>query len=231
MRGSADILVVDDEPAMRDLITGALERAGFVHQQAGDTEEARASILANPPDLILLDWMLPGRSGVEFVRDLRGMELTRTIPVILLTARSEERDRIHGFNVGADDFVTKPFSVGELIARIKAVLRRTSPDKSTEVIEAKGLCIYPESHRVAVNNHFIEISPTEFRLLHFLMANPERVFTRAQIIDEVWGPRAYVGDRTVDVHVRSLRKALTPSGHHALVQTVRGTGYRFSERG
>lgn len=230
MRGNAKILVVDDEPAMRDLITAALKRAGFEFREAGTAEDARESILADAPDLIILDWMLPERSGIDFLHDLRQMALTRVTPIILLTARDEERDRIHAFEVGADDFIAKPFSVAELVARIRAVLRRTSPDTLTSVVEAKGLRIDPESHRVTIDDRTVEFSPTEFRLLHFLMKHPDRVYTRAQLIDGVWGRNVCVGDRTVDVHVRSLRKALQPSGHQAMVQTVRGAGYRFSQQ-
>jgi two-component system phosphate regulon response regulator PhoB len=229
MLKAADILVVEDEPAMRDLLATTLERAGFTHRETSSAEEARVSILACTPDLILIDWMLPGRSGLDLVQDLRRLEATRTTPIIMLTARTEEADRINGFDVGADDYVTKPFSVKELVARIKAVLRRSSP-RNAKATEAGGLRVDPQSHRVTVNEQPLEVSATEFRLLYFLMTHPDRVYTRSQIIDSVWGTHADVGDRTVDVHVRLLRKTLTASGHHDMVETVRGTGYRFSPR-
>jgi two-component system phosphate regulon response regulator PhoB len=228
MWGMAEILVVDDEPGMRDLLTAALKRAGYACREASDVDGARQSILDAPPDLILLDWMLPGRSGIDFVHDLRQLESTRATPIVLLTARSEERDRIYGFDVGADDYVTKPFSMGELLGRIKAVLRRTAPAKSTEAVEVNGLRVDPQNHRVTAGDRTLECSPTEFRLLYFLMTHPDRVYSRDQIIDGVWGRNSFVGERTVDVHVRLLRKALSASGHQDMVQTVRGAGYRLS---
>jgi len=178
--------------------------------------------------LIILDWMLPGMSGIDFARKLKGDELTKIIPIIMLTARGEEVDKIRGLEVGADDYVTKPFSPRELNARIKAVLRRRSPQMTDDPIELNGLRLDPTTHRVTGNNKTIELGPTEFKLLHYLMSNPERVHSRSQVLDRVWGDRVFVEDRTVDVHIRRLRLALEQTGHEDLIQTVRGVGYRFS---
>jgi two-component system phosphate regulon response regulator PhoB len=180
------------------------------------------------PDLILLDWMLPGMSGIEFARRLKSDELTKTIPIIMLTARGEELDKVRGLEVGADDYVTKPFSPRELNARIKAVLRRRAPQMTDDPIEVGGLRLDPMTHRVTGNGKVLDLGPTEFRLLHYLMSNPERVHSRSQVLDRVWGDRVFVEDRTVDVHIRRLRLALTDSGHEDMIQTVRGVGYRFS---
>ena len=180
------------------------------------------------PDLIILDWMLPGMSGIEFARKLKGDELSKTIPIIMLTARGEEVDKIRGLEVGADDYVTKPFSPRELNARIKAVLRRRSPQMTDDPIELNGLRLDPTTHRVTGNDKTIDLGPTEFKLLHYLMSNPERVHSRSQVLDRVWGDRVFVEDRTVDVHIRRLRLALEHTGHEDLIQTVRGVGYRFS---
>jgi len=225
---AAIILVVDDEPAMRELLVGVLERDGYVASEAANAEEARRRMLTNPPDLVLLDWMLPGQSGYDFSRELRRDERTRRLPIIMLTARGEEPDKVHGLEAGADDYVTKPFSVNELMARIKSVLRRTSLAASPDALEIDGLRLDAGSHRVTANDHPLELGPTEFRLLHFFMTNPERVHSRPKVIDLVWGPNVYVEERTVDVHVRRLRKVLEPSGHDRLIQTVRGAGYRLS---
>jgi len=223
----AAILIVDDEPSIRELIRFSLKSSGFSILEAGHADEAREVILAERPDLVLLDWMLPGRSGAELARELKQNPKTRKLPIIMLTARGEEADKIEGFDAGVDDYVTKPFSPLELEARIKAVLRRSSREED-ECLEAKGMRLDTLSHRVTVNGKALDLSPTEFKLLHFFMAHPDRAFTRAQLLDQVWGDNVYVEERTVDVHVRRLRKELEPSGHHTLIHTVRGVGYRFS---
>lgn len=223
------ILVVEDEAAIRDMVAMALERAGYRTRHADSAEDARGAIRLAHPDLILLDWMLPGESGIDWARGLRNDTQTRNIPIIMLTARGEEDDRVRGLDI-ADDYITKPFSPREMIARVQAVLRRTAPTASETPVEVDGLRVDPVSHRVFANGAGIELGPTEFRLLHFLMTHPERVFTRAQLLDNVWGANVYVEERTVDVHVRRLRRELTATGHDTLVQTVRGAGYRFSAR-
>lgn len=226
----ANILIIEDEAAIREMVSDALERAGFRVSEAGDTREARRRVVDEPPDLILLDWMLPGVSGIEFARSLRDEKLTRDIPVIMLTARGEEADRIKGFAAGVDDYVSKPFSLRELVARVKAVLRRSSPHSSEAPLEVEELRLEPASHRVTVAGEPLKMGPTEFRLLRFFMNHPDRVFTRGQLLDRVWGSNVYVEERTVDVHIRRLRKCLSPNGHDRLIQTVRGTGYRFSRQ-
>lgn len=223
----ASILVVEDEPAIQELVAVNLEHAGHQVVRARSAEEADAAIRAALPDLVVLDWMLPGQSGVALARKLRADARTRDVPIILLTARVNEQDKIAGLEAGADDYVTKPFSPRELIARIKAVLRRRAPQLSEEAVEVAGLLVNPATHRVSGNGRPIELGPTEFRLLHFFITHPERVYSRAQLLDEVWGDHVYVEERTVDVHIRRLRAALEPTGHDALVETVRGTGYRF----
>ena len=222
------ILIVEDEPAIREMVESALVSAGFATALAGDANEADAAIRLAPPHLILLDWMLPGVGGVELARRLRLSEATRETPIIMLTARCEEPERLQAFDAGVDDYVAKPFSVRELIARIKAVLRRSSAADADAAIEVDGLSLDPASHRVSSRGRSVRVGPTEFRMLHFLMGNQERVFTRGQLLDRVWGSHVYVEERTVDVHVRRLRKALMPYGHERLIQTVHGTGYRFS---
>ena len=224
------ILLIEDEAPIRDMMRLALGKFGYSVTEAADTREARAAIIEKLPDLMLVDWMLPGESGVELVRQLKREELTKDIPVIMVTARVEEDDRVKGLEVGADDYVCKPFSPKELNARIKAVLRRTQPQLTDEAIEIEGLRIEPDSHRVFANDAALEIGPTEFRILHFFMTHTERVYSRAQILDLVWGNNIYIEERTVDVHIRRLRKVLAPSGHKHLIQTVRGSGYRFSIR-
>jgi len=226
----ARILVVDDEPAIRELIRGALRRGGFDCAEAGNAVEAHSELIATLPDLILLDWMLPGRSGLEFASDLRREAMTKSIPIIMLTARTEDLDKVRGLDVGADDYITKPFSPTELLARIRAVLRRTAPTRSTDVVEIDGLRMDPKSHRVTAAGNPVELGPTEFRMLYYFMAHPDRVNSRGQLIDRIWGDNVYVEERTVDVHVRRLRAALEPSGHDHLIQTVRGAGYRFSNQ-
>lgn len=223
-----NILIVDDEAPIREMIAVALEMAGYDCQEAENAQQAHAMIVDRKPDLILLDWMLPGMSGVEFAKRLRSEERTRSIPLIMLTARGEEQDKVAGLEAGADDYVTKPFSPRELVARIKAVLRRRAPETTEDAVEIGGLRLDPATHRLAANGNPVNLGPTEFRLLHFLMTHPERVHSRAQLLDQVWGDHVFVEERTVDVHIRRLRSALEPSNHDGLVQTVRGSGYRFS---
>jgi two-component system phosphate regulon response regulator PhoB len=225
---AANILIVEDEPAIQELLALNLTQAGHNPLRALSVEQAQMLMRDALPDLIILDWMLPGISGIDFARKLKGDELTKTIPIIMLTARGEEVDKIRGLEVGADDYVTKPFSPRELNARIKAVLRRRSPQMTDDPIELNGLRLDPTTHRVTGNNKTIELGPTEFKLLHYLMSNPERVHSRSQVLDRVWGDRVFVEDRTVDVHIRRLRLALEQTGHEDLIQTVRGVGYRFS---
>ena len=225
---SKRILIVEDEPAIREMVESALISAGFATSLAGDASEADTEIRVAPPHLILLDWMLPGVGGVEFARRLRRSDATRETPIIMLTARCEEQERLQAFEAGIDDYVSKPFSVRELLARIKAVLRRSAGADADAAIEVEGLRLDPASHRVSSRGRSLKVGPTEFRMLHFFMANQERVFTRGQLLDRVWGSHVYVEERTVDVHIRRLRKALTPYGHEHLIQTVHGTGYRFS---
>lgn len=227
----ASILVVEDEPAIQALIATNLRRHGHEVTAVPDAEAAQRQVNEALPDLILLDWMLPGMSGLEFARRLRADARTRGVPIIMLTARGEERDKVDGLETGADDFVTKPFSPRELMARIQAVLRRGRPQASEDVVVLGGLKLDPASHRVLANDMPVSLGPTEFRLLHFLMTHPERVHSRDQLLDQVWGDHVFVEERTVDVHIRRLRAALEPSGLDAMVQTVRGSGYRFSAEG
>ena len=224
----ANILVVEDEPAIQELLALNLVQAGHNPIRALSVEQGQKLMRETLPDLILLDWMLPGMSGIEFARRLKSEELTKAIPIIMLTARGEELDKVRGLEVGADDYVTKPFSPRELNARIKAVLRRRAPQMTDDPIEVGGLRLDPATHRVTGNGDVLDLGPTEFRLLHYLMSNPERVHSRSQVLDRVWGDRVFVEDRTVDVHIRRLRLALAQSGHEDLIQTVRGVGYRFS---
>lgn len=224
------VLIVDDEAPIREMIIVALEMAGYVCVEAENTQQAHSIIIDNKPDLILLDWMLPGVSGIEFARRLKKDELTAEIPIIMLTAKSEEDNKIKGLEVGADDYITKPFSPRELVARLKAILRRTTPQGQETAISVNGLELDPISHRVLANGDSIDMGPTEFRLLQFFMTHQERAYSRGQLLDHVWGGNVYVEERTVDVHIRRLRKALTDSAHHNLIQTVRGTGYRFSAK-
>lgn len=227
---SATILVVEDEPAIQELIAYNLRQAGHQPLCADSAEQALRLVANALPDLVLLDWMLPGASGIDVARRLRGDKRTRAIPIIMLTARSEEQDKLLGLETGADDYITKPFSPRELIARIKAVLRRRAPQMTDDVVEVGGLRLDPAGHRVTGNGQIIDLGPTEFRLLHFLLTHPERVHSRTQLLDQVWGDHVFVEERTVDVHIRRLRKALEPTGHDNLIQTVRGAGYRFSQQ-
>lgn len=224
------ILIVDDEAPIREMIAVALEMAGYDCLEAENTQQAHACIVDRKPDLILLDWMLPGTSGIELARRLKRDELTGDIPIIMLTAKGEEDNKIQGLEVGADDYITKPFSPKELTARLHAVMRRVSPTSVDEVIEVQGLKLDPVSHRVSAEEKALDMGPTEFKLLHFFMTHPERVYSREQLLNNVWGTNVYVEDRTVDVHIRRLRKAIEETGHDRLIQTVRGAGYRFSTR-
>jgi two-component system phosphate regulon response regulator PhoB len=222
------ILIVDDEPAIRDMVAFALRKGDYEPAHAGDAREAQAAIADAVPDLILLDWMLPGTSGLELARRWRREELTREIPIIMLTARGEENDRVGGLEAGVDDYVVKPFSARELLARIRAVMRRARDDDEDGSVSVGVLRIDGAAHRVYANGEPVAIGPTEYRLLHFFMTHPERVYSRSQLLDHVWGGSVYVEERTIDVHIRRLRKTLEPSGLDAMVQTVRGAGYRFS---
>ncbi len=225
---STTILVIEDEPAIQELIAVNLSFAGHKVLRAYDAEQAQTLIRAELPDLILLDWMLPGVSGITLAKKLRSDERTQQIPVIMLTAKGAENDKIEGLEAGADDYITKPFSPKELLARIKAVLRRRAPQLTDDQIEIGTLRLDPATHRVTGADKTLTIGPTEFRLLHFFMTHTERVFSRAQLLDKVWGDHVFVEERTVDVHIRRLRKALEPTQHDAHIETVRGAGYRFA---
>ncbi|CAM3643507.1 MAG: two-component system phosphate regulon response regulator PhoB [Psychrobacter glaciei] len=223
------ILIVEDEPAIREMIVMTLEMAGFDSLQAADASEAHQQVVDHRPALILLDWMLTGeKSGIDFCRMLKNDDLLAEIPVIMLTAKSEEDSKVHGLDAGADDYMTKPFSTRELISRIKAVLRRSSTLSADKPIEIGKLSLDPKSQRVTAAGQLIDIGPTEYRLLAFFMSHPERAYTRTQLLDQVWGGNVYIEDRTIDVHIRRLRKLLQPYDCATLIQTVRGTGYRFS---
>jgi two-component system phosphate regulon response regulator PhoB len=196
--------------------------------RADSAEDAGRLVGETLPDIVLLDWMLPGMSGIQYARRLRSEERTQDLPIIMLTARSEEHDKVAGLEAGADDYLTKPFSPRELLARIKAVLRRRAPQMTEDCVEVEGLRMDPVTHRVTGNSQPLDLGPTEFRLLHFFMTHAERVHSRAQLLDQVWGDHIFVEERTVDVHIRRLRVSLEATGHDRLIQTVRGTGYRFS---
>jgi len=219
------VLVVEDEPQIQELVAVNLEHSGHRVLRAASAEEAERSIRAALPDVVVLDWMLPGESGIAFARRLRADARTRDLPILMLTARAMEQDKLSGLEAGADDYVTKPFSPKELAARIKAVLRRRSPQLSGDAVEIEGLRLDPASHKVSAGDKRLTLSPAEFRLLHFFLTHPGRVYSRAQLLDQVWGDHVYVEERTVDVHIRRLRKALHPTGHDRLLETVRGAGY------
>lgn len=225
---STTILVIEDEPAIQELISVNLTFSGYKVLRAFDAEQAQTLIRAELPDLILLDWMLPGSSGLTLARKLRSDERTRQTPIIMLTAKGAEHDKIDGLEAGADDYITKPFSPKELMARIKAVLRRRAPQLTDDTVKAGSLALDPATHRVTRNEILLNLGPTEFRLLHFFMTHTERVFSRAQLLDKVWGDHVFIEERTVDVHIRRLRKALEPGSHEKLIETVRGAGYRFT---
>ena len=227
------VLVVDDETAIRDMLRMALEIADFRCIEADNIHDAYTLVVDERPDIVLLDWMLPGGSGLEMLHRLKRGETTRELPVIMLTAKTTEDNVIQGLDVGADDYITKPFAPRELIARVRALLRRSAGGQANERMQVSKLLLDGESRRVMVDEDPIEMGPTEFKLLQFFMSHPERAYTRSQLLDQVWGANVYVEERTIDVHIRRLRKALqTPAGDYSpLIQTVRGTGYRFSSRG
>jgi len=222
------VLVVEDEPAIRELLKVNLVDAGYDVRAVPDAEEAQVQLSEALPDLLLLDWMLPGKSGLVLAKELRGAARTRELPIIMITARTDEADKVAGLEAWVDDYVTKPFSPRELKARIKAVLRRRAPDAAQETLAAVTLKLDPATHRVTVDDRTVHLGPTEFRLLRFLLARPERVHSRTQLLDHVWGDHVYIEERTVDVHIRRLRQALEPYGQDGLVETVRGSGYRLS---
>lgn len=224
------ILVVEDEAPIREMLCFVLEQKGYETIEAEDYADGLAKVREPYPELIVLDWMMPGGSGIQFIKQLKQDEVTRQIPVVMLTARGEEEDKVRGLEAGADDYITKPFSPKELTARLHAVMRRVSPTSVDEVIEVQGLKLDPVSHRVSAEEKVLDMGPTEFKLLHFFMTHPERVYSREQLLNNVWGTNVYVEDRTVDVHIRRLRKAIEETGHDRLIQTVRGAGYRFSTR-
>ena len=222
------ILVVEDETAIGELIAINLRHAGHEVTLAASAEQALREVDAQLPDLVVLDWMLPGQSGVSLARRWRGDARTRELPVIMLTARSEESDKVAGLDAGADDYLTKPFSTNELMARIRAVLRRKAPEALDEAVTIDALCLDPATRRVTHEGRELKLGPTEFRLLHFLMTHPERVHSRSQLLDRVWGDHVFIEERTVDVHVKRLREALAPAGCATLIETVRGAGYRLA---
>jgi two-component system phosphate regulon response regulator PhoB len=228
---SSDILVVEDEPAIQELIAVNLEHAGHRVQRAHSAAEADALIRDVRPDLILLDWMLPDVAGTVLARKLRADVRSKDIPIIMLTARAQEQDKIEGLDAGADDYITKPFSPKELMARIKAVLRRRAPQLTDDLIDVGGLQLDPAAHRVSAGGRELRLGPTEFKLLHFFMTHPERVYSRMQLLDQVWGDHVFVEERTVDVHIKRLRAALKPAGCDAMIETVRGSGYRLAKAG
>jgi two-component system phosphate regulon response regulator PhoB len=225
------ILIVEDDPAIQDMLSIAFSMTHFKIYQAEDVRAAQLIMADHRPDIILLDWMMPEVSGIEFARRLKKSQETQDIPILMLTARGEEDDRLRGFDVGVDDYITKPFSPKELMARISAVLRRVKGYSQLQTIESGQLKILPDEHRVFVGDSELNIGPTEYKLLHFFMTNIERVFSRAQLLDRVWGGSVYIEERTIDVHIRRLRKILAESGYDYMVQTVRGVGYRFSAQG
>ena len=226
----ANILIIEDEESILELIAINLHQSGFNPIRSLNAEVADRLIHEEIPDLIILDWMLPGMSGIDFARRLRSNTPTKKIPIIMLTAKSEEENMIQGLNSGADDYLTKPFSPRELVARIKAILRRKAPELIDEPIQINSLHLDPSTHRISSNDTTIRMGPTEFKLLHFFMKNPDRVFSRNHILDKVWGNHSDIDDRTVDVHIKRLRDSLSTQGQQKLIQTVRGMGYRFSEK-
>jgi two-component system, OmpR family, phosphate regulon response regulator PhoB len=223
----ANILVVEDEPAVQELIVFNLSNSGHLVIRANDAEAAQRAVRAALPDLVLVDWTLPGQSGVSLVRSLRANDRTRELPIIMLTARHEQEDKILGLESGADDYMTKPFSPRELLARIQALLRRRAPHVTSDIVEMGGLRLDPATHRVAAGARQVVLGPTEFRLLQYLMHHPDRIHSRSKLLDRVWGNDAFVAERTVDTHVGRLRCALEASGHHTMIETVRGSGYRL----
>ena len=222
------ILIVDDEPGIRQMLNFTLSGDGYTCVEAADIEEAQKAVDARRPDLVLLDWMLPGISGLDFARRLKRNPRTSDVPVIMLTAKAEEPDKIRGLDSGADDYITKPFSTRELLARVRAILRRAKVSEESDILGVKALRLDRETHRVTIADAPLDLSPTEFRLLQFFLTHPERVYSRSQLLDEVWGNETYIEERTVDVHIRRLRKILEPVGYDDLIQTVRSVGYHFS---
>lgn len=225
------ILLVEDETAIRDMLAMLLEQAGFIVQAVSDVQSADRSLKDKVPHIVLLDWMLPGISGVEWCRRLKRDKTYSDVPVILVSARSEEEDRVRGLDVGADDYICKPFSPRELVARIRAVLRRSGALENTERIETQGIVLSLDEHRLKIDDTVVALSPTEYRLMEFFMTHPDKVYSRGQLLDHVWGRSTYIEERTVDVHIRRLRKILSRFQREELVQTVRGFGYRFSLQG
>jgi two-component system, OmpR family, phosphate regulon response regulator PhoB len=226
---AARILIVEDEPAIAELVELHCKHAGFTAIVVHAVLDARDVVDDQLPDLIVLDWMLPDKPGIDFARELRADARTKDLPILMLTARAAEDDKVRGLEVGADDYVTKPFSPKELMARIKALLRRAAPDTGDAPLEIGGLKLDPISHRVLGRDTELKVGPTEFRMLRFFMSRPERVLTRQALLDGVWGDHVFIEERTIDVHVRRLRVALEPTGHHALIETVRGGGYRMKK--
>ncbi|MGE5469646.1 MAG: phosphate regulon transcriptional regulator PhoB [Bacteroidota bacterium] len=224
---NSEILVVEDEAVTQRLLQANLERAGHRVRCVGSVQEAEAAIRELLPDMVLLDWVLPDVTGLTLIRRLRADQRTRDVPVIMLSSRWRECDKVTGLEVGADDYLTKPFSPLELLARVKTVMRRRAPQRTDDVVEASGIRIDPGANRITAGGHDVELGAIEFRMLHFFVTHPNRVFSRTQLLNEVWGDHVFVEERTVDVHIRGLRRALTPSGHDSLLETVRGTGYSF----
>jgi two-component system phosphate regulon response regulator PhoB len=226
----ASILIVDDEPGIRQMLGLTLTSEGYEYTEASNVEQASAALKEGQPDLILLDWMLPGLSGVDFARRLKLDPNTQSIPIIMLTAKGEENDKIRGLDVGADDYMTKPFSTRELLARVRAVIRRAGGGKANDgdIVSLGGITLDAQTQRASISGKTLELSPTEFKLLQYFVSNPERVFSRTQLLDNVWGDQVYIEERTVDVHIRRLRKLLSPQGMDKYIQTVRTVGYRFS---
>ncbi|MFN3628782.1 MAG: phosphate regulon transcriptional regulator PhoB [Casimicrobiaceae bacterium] len=224
---AASILIVEDEPAIAELVSLHCTHAGLSPQVVHAVLDARDIVDEKLPDLIVLDWMLPDKPGIDFARELRRDERTRDVPILMLTARAEEDDKVRGFETGVDDYLTKPFSTKELIARIKAILRRAAPETSDQVLSVGPLSLDPIAHRVTGHGQELKVGPTEFRLLRFLLARPDRVLTRQALLDGVWGDHVFIEERTVDVHVRRLRVALEPAGLDTMIETVRGGGYRL----
>jgi len=225
---SQHILIVDDEQAIRQMLGFALSGDGYRCSEAASVSEAQELLMRDRPDLVLLDWMLPGISGVDFARRLKRDTRSASLPIIMLTAKGEEADKIRGLDSGADDYITKPFSTRELLARVRAVLRRVQGEASGELLQAGRLAMDLRTHRATIDGEEVELSPTEFRLLQFFVTHPERVHSRGQLLDEVWGNDSYIEERTVDVHIRRLRKVLEPFHCEDMIQTVRSVGYRFS---
>lgn len=223
------VLVIEDDLAVREMLRFVLQQHRFDIVEAVDAESAQESLIHSRPALILLDWMLPGMTGVDFARRLKSNRLTRDIPIIIITAKGAEEDKVRGLESGADDYITKPFSTRELVARIRAVIRRVSPHSSHDPVEVNDLRLDPATHRASISSLPLELGPTEFRLLHFFMTNQNRVYSRSQLLDLVWGINSFVEERTVDVYVGRLRAALAPKGYDSWLQTIRGFGYSFSE--